>query len=74
MDDMIIVNIRNDVFLPQGRYPENFMLISQSEVCKEGGGVIFSYQNGPGIITKIEGTANFDLILKIFSDLLKPNL
>ena len=25
------------VFLPQGRYPENFVLISQLEVCQEGG-------------------------------------
>ena len=25
-------------FLPQGRYPENFVLISQLEVCQEGGG------------------------------------
>ena len=24
-------------FLPQERYPENFMLISQLEVCQEGG-------------------------------------
>ena len=28
----------NDVLLPQGRYPENFVLISQLEVCQEGGG------------------------------------
>ena len=30
--------IMNDVFLPHGRYPEIFVLISQLEVCKEGGG------------------------------------
>ena len=24
-------------FLPQGRYPENFVLISQLQVCQEGG-------------------------------------
>ena len=27
----------NDVLLPQGRYPENLVLISQLEVCQEGG-------------------------------------
>ena len=25
------------VFLPEGRYPENFVLISLLEVCPEGG-------------------------------------
>ena len=29
--------IMNDVFLPQGIYPENFMLISHLQVCQEGG-------------------------------------
>ena len=38
MEDMLIPDIMNDVFLPQGRYPENFVLISQLEVCQEGGG------------------------------------
>ena len=37
MDDMVINDVKNDVFLPEGRYPENFMLISQLEVCQEGG-------------------------------------
>ena len=37
MEDMVIPDIMNDVFLPQGRYPENFVLISQLEVCQEGG-------------------------------------
>ena len=27
----------NDVILPQGGYPENFVLISQLELCQEGG-------------------------------------
>ena len=27
MDDGIIVDIMNDVLLPQGRYPEEFMMI-----------------------------------------------
>ena len=37
MEDRVIPDVMNDVFLPQGRYPENFMLISQLEVCQEGG-------------------------------------
>ena len=36
MDDMVIPDIMNGVFLPIGRYPENFVLISQLEVCQEG--------------------------------------
>ena len=37
MEDIVIPDVMNYVFLPQGRYPENFVLISQSEVCQEGG-------------------------------------
>ena len=37
MEDRVIPDVMNDVFLPQGRYLENFMLISQLEVCQEGG-------------------------------------
>ena len=37
MDDRVIPDVMNDVFLPQGRYPENFVLISQLEVCQEWG-------------------------------------
>ena len=37
MDDMVIPDVMNDVFLPHGIYPENFMLISQLEVRHEGG-------------------------------------
>ena len=37
MEDMVVPDVMNDVFLPQGRYPENFVLISQLEVCQEGG-------------------------------------
>ena len=37
MEDMIVPDVMNDVFLPQGRYPENFVLISQLEVHQEGG-------------------------------------
>ena len=37
MEDRVIPDVMNHVFLPQGRYPENFVLISQLEVCQEGG-------------------------------------
>ena len=38
MEDMVVPDIMNDVFLPQAKYPENFVLISQLEVRQEGGG------------------------------------
>ena len=38
VEDMVIPEIMNDVFLPQGRYPENFVLISLLEVFQEEGG------------------------------------
>ena len=37
MEDMVVPDVMNDVFLPQRRYSENFVLISQSEVCQEKG-------------------------------------
>ena len=37
MEDMVVPDIMNDVFVPQARYPENFVLISQLEVRQEGG-------------------------------------
>ena len=37
MDDTVIPDIMNDVLIPQGRYPENFVLISQLEEGQEGG-------------------------------------
>ena len=37
MEDIVIPVVINDVILSQGRYPENFVLISQLEVCQEGG-------------------------------------
>ena len=39
LDDLVIPDIMNDVFLLQGRYPEIFLLISKLEVCQEGGSV-----------------------------------
>ena len=32
MEDRVISDVINDVFLPQGRYSENFVLIYQLEV------------------------------------------
>ena len=37
MEDRIIPDVMNHVFLPQGRCLENFVLISPLEVCQEGG-------------------------------------
>ena len=37
MEDMIVPDVMNDVFLPQGRYPENFVLTYKLEGCQEGG-------------------------------------
>ena len=37
MEDKVITEVMNDVYIPQGRYPENFMLIALLEVCQEGG-------------------------------------
>ena len=37
MEDLVIPDVMNDVFSPQGRYPGNFVLISQSEEGQEGG-------------------------------------
>ena len=37
MEDRVILDFMNDLILPPGRYPENFMLISLLEVCQEGG-------------------------------------
>ena len=36
MEDRVIPDVMNDVFLPQGRYPENIVLISQLEKGQEG--------------------------------------
>ena len=37
MDDMVIPDVISDILSPQERYPEHFELISQFEVCQEGG-------------------------------------
>ena len=37
MEDMVVPDVMNDVFLPQVIYPENIVLISQLEVCQERG-------------------------------------
>ena len=37
MEDLVISDVMNDVFLTQGRNSENFVLISQLEVCQEKG-------------------------------------
>ena len=36
MEDLVIPDVMNDIFSPQGRYPEKFVLISLLEVCQEG--------------------------------------
>ena len=37
MEDMVVPYVMNDLFLPKGKYPENFVLISQLLVGQEGG-------------------------------------
>ena len=37
MEDRVIPDVMNHVFLPQGRYPENLVMISQLEEGQEGG-------------------------------------
>ena len=36
LEDIVIPDVMDDVFLPKGRYPENFVLISQLEEGQEG--------------------------------------
>ena len=58
-----------DVFLPQGRYPENFVLISQSEVCQEGGSRRGVLGGRWGFLTRdMEGI----IILDVMNDLFLP--
>ena len=37
LEDRVIPDVMNHVFLPQGTYPKKFVLISKLEVCQEGG-------------------------------------
>ena len=37
MENIVITDIMNEVFLPQGRYPEHFVLISELEMHQEAG-------------------------------------
>ena len=37
MEERVIPDVMNYVFFTPGRYPENLVLISQLEVCQEGG-------------------------------------
>ena len=34
---MVILDVMDDLVLPQGRYPESFVSLSLLEVCQEGG-------------------------------------
>ena len=49
MDDRVIADAMNGVLLPQGRYSENFVLISQLEGCQEGGGQEGGYLEDFGV-------------------------
>ena len=48
MDDRVIPDVIPDVLLPQGRYPENFVLIFQLEEGQEGGGQEGGYLDDVG--------------------------
>ena len=37
MEDRFIPDVMNEICSPQGRCPENFVVISQLKVCQEGG-------------------------------------
>ena len=37
IEDRVILDVKDVVFSPQGRYPESFVLISQLEVRQEVG-------------------------------------
>ena len=43
IEDMVIPDVMNDVFLPKRTYPENFVLIFQLKVFLEGGGQEVGY-------------------------------
>ena len=50
MEDRVIPDVMNHVFLSQERYPENFVPISLLEGCQEGGG------QEEGYLEDIEGS------------------
>merc|ERR1711951_233189 len=69
MEDRVILDVMNEFFLPQGRYPENFLLISQLEVCQEGGSRRGVLGGRWGVLTgDLEDRAIFDVI----NDVLLP--
>ena len=37
LEDIVILDVMDDLILPQGRYPESFVFISLFEVCQEWG-------------------------------------
>ena len=37
MEDRVVPDVMKIIFLPQGRYPENFVFISLLKVCQGGG-------------------------------------
>ena len=66
MEDLVIADVMKDVFLPQGRYPENFVLISLMEVCQEGGG-----QEG-GYMEDVGGFLTRDMADRVMNDIFLP--
>ena len=46
LEEMVILDDVDDLILPQGRYPKNFVLISQLEGFQEGGGQEGGYLDG----------------------------
>ena len=48
VEDRVIPDVIPDVFIPLGRYPENFVLISLFEVCQEGEGQEGGYLENVG--------------------------
>ena len=69
MEDRVVPNIMNHVLLPQGSYPENFVLISLLEVCQECGVKKGVLGGRWGMMTGYLGDM---VILDIVDDLLLP--
>ena len=67
MEDRVIPDVMNYVFLPQGRYPENFVLISQLERCQEGGQEGGYLEDVGGFLTRdMESMVIPDIINDVF--------